>query len=607
LIVQARFLLPFLTLGLVALLLVGGLLPPRATAGGLPPAGTDTLDASAEISVVSLLGAETISFTGTVTIERSDPRIDGGVEVVDAEIVSMDIEGTSVVGPISVTQSVTLASIGEIRSLQSGEKFPASSFFDVFIDVTVPGSPSDPLILHNEEPFRLVPTSGGSEVPLTAWPPTGVTYQGEPDPCIPLLPALPAQVCVTMVSVTFGGPQPPMPTPTPTLTSVTPSQPLEGPTLSVAADGPSDRHPADLLGLAPTVTTAFPCLELGLAAGGCDDGGDGGDSDQDDVNALSFGADFTLGDAVTFSVAAGSRGVLGTTVRGEADCDPAEPQADAFSTSLNGSNVLLFDGDGQFGECPTATAFGLLEVPDSDDLDALDKHSATFVDIEGDGQPDEAVFFSLASGSSTLASLSRSSADILWTVGGSQPGVYAPARVLGLQTGDDIDALCLADDGDAFYEPGIDSLAFSLAFGSPTLATLGAGPADVLIAGPQMLVAAAELGLEADDDLNAMMCGPGLVLTPFPTPTPTPTTPAVSPTPTPTTPAVSPTPTPTTPAVSPTATDTSEVLPVALPKVGTGGTPHTVSERLLGVLLPGLTAFSGLVLFGLGMRRLCGP
>jgi hypothetical protein len=585
--------------GLVALLLVGGLLPPRATAGGLPPAGTDTLDANAEISVVSLLGAETISLTGTVTIERSDPRSDGGVEVVDAEIVSMDLEGTSLVGPISVTESVTFASIGEIRSLQSGEKFPASSFFDVFINVVVPGSPSPTLTLHNNEAMHLVPMSGGNEVPLTAWPPSDVTYQDEPDPCIPLLPVLPAAVCVTMVSVTFREPQPPTPTPTPTSvgtpqpTSTTTPQPLEGPTLSVAADGPSGRHPADLLGLAPTVTTAFLCLELGLTADGCDDSADG---DQDDVNALSFGADFTLGDAVTFSVAAGSAGVLGTTVRSQADCEPAQPQADAFSTSLNGSNVLLFDGDGQVGGCLTATAFGLLEIPDSDDLDALDKHSAAFVDIEGDGESNEAVFFSLATGSSTLASLSRSSADILWTVGGSQPDVYALASVLGLQTDDDIDALCVADDGDAFYEAGIDRLAFSLASGSPTLAALGAGPADLLIAGPQVLVVAAELGLQADDDLNAMMCGPGLVLTPFPTPTPTPTSPAVSPTPT-----------PTTPAVSSTLADTSEVLAVALPKVGTGGTPRMVSDRLPGVLLPGLAAFSGLVLFGLGVRRLRRP
>ena len=215
-IVQPRFLLPFLMLGLVAVLFVGGRLPPRATAGGLPPAGTDTLDASAEISIVSLLGTETISLMGTVTIERGDPQIDGAVEVVDAEIVSMDLEGTSVVGPISVTESVTLASVGEIRSLLSGEKFPASSFFDIFISAVVPGSPSPTLTIHNTEAMHLVPMSGGNEVPLTAWPPSGVTFQDEPDPCIPMLPVLPAQVCVTMISVTFG--EPPAPTPTPTIT-----------------------------------------------------------------------------------------------------------------------------------------------------------------------------------------------------------------------------------------------------------------------------------------------------------------------------------------------------------------------------------------------------
>ena len=195
------------TLALVAVVLSAGLLPFNSTARALPTAGTDILNVTGSTSIVSILGAETIALTGTVTIERSDPRIEGGVEVVDTEIVAMDIKGTSVTGPITMVESATFVSSGEIRSLQPPpDDFPASSFFDVFIEVAVPASPSEPLILHNEEAFHLVPTSGGSEVPLTAWPPTGVTYQDEPEPCIPMLPVLPAEVCVTSLSIVLGEP-----------------------------------------------------------------------------------------------------------------------------------------------------------------------------------------------------------------------------------------------------------------------------------------------------------------------------------------------------------------------------------------------------------------
>ena len=158
-------------------------------------------------------------------------------------------------------------------------------------------------------------------------------------------------------------------------------------------------------------------------------------------------------------------------------------------------------------DCPTAPPFGLVEGPASDDLNALNEQPPSFVDADRDGTLDYPVFFSLAADSPTLLTLGRSAADILWTVG-SQPGVYASAGTLGLQSEDDIDALCLADLGDlrARYDPEVDTMVFSLAPGSPTLAALGASAADLLGPGPRVFVSAANLGLQDSDDLNAMKC-----------------------------------------------------------------------------------------------------
>ena len=194
---------------LVAVLLAasGVVLPLRAPAYALPPAGTDVLDVVGQVSVVSRLGTETISLAGTITIVRGNPQLDGGVEVVSAEIVSLSLAGESVTGPVTVSESPTFASTGEIRSLQPPpDQFPASSFFDVFIEVAVPASPSPTVTLHNEAPLHIVPMSGGSEVSLSRWPPSGVTYRVEPSPCVPLLPSAPKEICVTSLSFTLDPP-----------------------------------------------------------------------------------------------------------------------------------------------------------------------------------------------------------------------------------------------------------------------------------------------------------------------------------------------------------------------------------------------------------------
>ena len=185
------------TLGAVVALACALLLPSaRAQA-----VTTDVLPATGQVSVVSLLGQETIPLTGTATIQRGDPYVDGGVLVVDTEIIALSLSGDSVTGPVTVAESSTRASSGQNRGLYSPpDQFPASTFFDVFVLATVPASPSPTITLHNDTAIRLVgPT-------LYGWPPQGARYSAQPDPCVPLLPSLPKQACVTSLSFTLGDP-----------------------------------------------------------------------------------------------------------------------------------------------------------------------------------------------------------------------------------------------------------------------------------------------------------------------------------------------------------------------------------------------------------------
>jgi hypothetical protein len=207
----------------------------------------------------------------------------------------------------------------------------------------------------------------------------------------------------------------------------------------------------------------------------------------------------------------------------QAACSPAQAQADEFSTPLNGTNTLIFDGDGAGPSCPTAAAVGLLELPVSDDLDALNQDPPGHVDPNNDGQLDATVFFSLATGSPSLALLGRSPGDIMWTAGAS-PGLYASRQLLGLGLGDDVDALCVIDRGvPNLYEAGIDTVLFSLAAGSPALGDFGLSAADILRPGPQQAHAASTLGLRSADDLDALACYDYDVSLPTPTPPATPT------------------------------------------------------------------------------------
>lgn len=225
-----------------AVFVAGGLLVERS-AQALPPAGIDILNVSGEVQASSRLGSETIPLSGTITVQRDDPRMEGGVEVVDLEVLDISLVGESVTGTVSISryEGEGFDSTGEIRSLQAPpQQFPASSFFDIHLQAEIPFSPlSQPVVLHNEQPIHLVPTSDDGEVPVNAWPPVGVSYHAEPNPAaasgaepqtfppgqphctsgLPLLPSFPAKVCVDSMTIVIVEATTPTPSETPTITS----------------------------------------------------------------------------------------------------------------------------------------------------------------------------------------------------------------------------------------------------------------------------------------------------------------------------------------------------------------------------------------------------
>jgi hypothetical protein len=244
---------------------------------------------------------------------------------------------------------------------------------------------------------------------------------------------------------------------------------------SIERGGRAMHHPADVLGLMPRVPSEavqmpflrISCDSLGLTDDGCDDGADG---DQDDLDALSFGDDFALAQPaeLRFSVGPDAQGAPGSAVEAQRNCPPGQPgaspeaQGDEFGASLDGTNTLIFDGNGPVGSCQPGFPLGLIEALGvHDNLDALS--------------------------------------------GSDRPELYASAAELGLRAGDDIDGMCLREDGDGEFGSG-DQIYLSLSAGSPTLQTMGAGPGDVLAAGGSVIVGAAALGLSLGDDIDALNC-----------------------------------------------------------------------------------------------------
>ena len=476
----------------------------RDDATALPAPRAHFLPITAIVDVQTLFGNQHVIFVGWMVVGTGEVRQDNGFGVFDSRVTKLHLIGPSQVGALTVSVQDTRPSTGEVRALQSGAQFPASSFIDLYPQISAPDTPIGALVFHNDAPLHLVSATAEGTAGIASWPPLGVEYRLQADGCVALLQQggepFDLALCVTDVRLDIA----------PAL-----------PTFSVGRHGPSRLHPADLFGLVPRDASAaglapfvrIPCASLGLTPDGCHSGANGA---QDNVVGLSFGHDIAAqgGPSLHFAVAPGAEGSPGSAVRQQHDCPPSQPglapeaESDIFRSSLNGGNTLVFDGNGPIGTCPPGFPLGLIEASTvRDSVDAIDMHDVSTVDTNGDGVPDAPVYFTLDADSPSLRAFGFSPGDILETVGGQPPFAFATASQLGLRAGDEIAAFCLKEDGDRTYGSA-DVVYFALTPRSPSLAAVGAGPGDILSPGSplRVVVRGSDLGLAATDALSGLSC-----------------------------------------------------------------------------------------------------
>ena len=450
-------------------------LSPSALAN-FPPAGVDEFKSAAVLEVdLTTIGGPILSITvvGPTRITRSDPFDPGdGKQMIATEIVSMVLNGGAPDFPITVLEQGDRQSRGMIQQKGPDSWFPANSFFDVFVEVQTPlGN------FLNNDPIRLFEMI--DEIPpLQAQYRPDVAFLG-----VDLFAQDGQKVGVLRHAAHFVG---------------------QHPSFSVAKGGPSGLSSAGLFDVPTTATPRIPALDLGI-------------SEADELDAFSYGMDFiNLASGMMemrFSVDPSALGTPGSDVNREATKTPNEAHGDEFWNSFANivSNSQQLDEDGN-----TAPPFPL-QI--SDDVDGLTEPPTSFVDPNGDGVPENPVYFSLSKGSASLGGMSG--ADILVTSGGSPPTVFIPFSDLGLMEDDDVDALCLKlEDPNQGGDP-IKTVIFSLAPASPTLELGGgfsaadlffvraAGPANP--SPPAPVASASILGLGGptpgpDNNLNALKC-----------------------------------------------------------------------------------------------------
>jgi hypothetical protein len=244
---------------------------------------------------------------------------------------------------------------------------------------------------------------------------------------------------------------------------------------------------------------AIPLSALGLVPG-------------DVPNAFSFGHDALPAGTLFFSVDRDAQSLAGLFPPDVSTERASGASGDVYRSFFPPNHTLSLDGDGA-GGTPPPDGLGLDESSAPlDDVIGLDLCAPGAVDPDGDGSLDAPVYFALAPGSPSLATLGAGSQDLLRSpqAPGGAPVVWITGASLGLVSGDVVDAL--ATDGSQVH--------FSLADGSPTL--LGpdgkkdspndpdpddSTPSDVLTQAFVSVFPGSALNLQDDDELVGLSLG----------------------------------------------------------------------------------------------------
>ncbi len=210
-----------------------------------PGAGLDTFDSGGHVTVEIIgFGAHNVTLNGPSTIDRADPCLGCGTDgrdTISTEIIEMSLTGNSALGPLTLRESPTLHSPGQVIQQMPDFDYPAESFFDVFFEIdTAMGT------LHNTQPARVqavineIPPYNSQyrfhgSVPLlnSQDQPVGFMYEAIH------IPLPPREILIVFRNQPPSTPTPtatptPEPTATPTLTPTPTATPTATPTPSMA-------------------------------------------------------------------------------------------------------------------------------------------------------------------------------------------------------------------------------------------------------------------------------------------------------------------------------------------------------------------------------------
>jgi hypothetical protein len=139
---------------------------------GFPP-GDDAFASTAQVQIQLLsppfppMLPLTVMLSGPTKVHRGLPFNPGdGRWEIPTEMVLMNLQGADpMIGPVTVIESPTLVSSGQIRQQVAGHDFPAESFFDVFFEIQ-----TTPMTLFNKAPKYMVAL-------IDTIPPLDTTYR----------------------------------------------------------------------------------------------------------------------------------------------------------------------------------------------------------------------------------------------------------------------------------------------------------------------------------------------------------------------------------------------------------------------------------------------
>ena len=202
-------------------------------------------------------------------------------------------------------------------------------------------------------------------------------------------------------------------------------------------------------GTLPAPIRAVTLADMGLVAG-------------DLPASVSYGIDAIPAGRFFFSVDRNTTGVSGGDFPPDVYTERSSGnEADVYKSYFPPNSTLVLDGNGAGGS-PAPKGLGLDETGSSiDDIEGVEMCGPAAVDANGDGVLELPIYFTLATGSPSLATLGATPRDVLRSRTGASgsPTIWKTGAQLGLVSGDLIDAL--ATNGTTVY--------FSLAPGSPTL------------------------------------------------------------------------------------------------------------------------------------------